>query len=459
MRSHRIASALLLAVAGTAPLMAGTYSQVLDRIRENVPTIPGNFQPVAIVHPPGYVQIGGAVVVPVCVRPGSQALEPSVSWSIEIWNALTPRYGNCRGCLTIEEVLGGTPQPGTLVDLPGTILHELGHCAMGLGHSNMDEIVGEEPRTYRTGTCDLVSDGCCGDPTSFSASMNAEEVLDSNGVRGDRTDEHRNACLFLPAALGQATEQSSKIPGASSGPPQDLCTWEAPFEDCQTPPPPHQCLVACCPEPPDCCPQCPGPQCPTVEMQVQNVSWYRRADNDPFKIDDPPTPIDRNTFTRSLTFLPAGSSFAANANRVVGEQMGYQKNQNLMYSQAAVGSKVLGLNADDVNMVKMGMTGEDRLVGGGDDYTLQLQLVPDCAQATVEVYFDATVAELAVCRSWLEIAFPQPGVVIHYRKVHAPALTKLEIGVSPTEPWDYSIVVFFAGFETGTTLEWSSTSP
>lgn len=97
MRSHRIAFALLAAVVGTTPLTAGTYSQVLDRIRENDPTIPGNFQPVAIVHPPGYLQAGGAVVVPICVRPGSEALGPSVNWSIEMWNALTPRYGSCRG--------------------------------------------------------------------------------------------------------------------------------------------------------------------------------------------------------------------------------------------------------------------------------------------------------------------------------------------------------------------------
>lgn len=71
--------------------------------------------------------------------------------------------------MTVEEVLGGTPSPGTMVDLPGTILHELGHCAMGLGHSNMEEVVGDDARSYRTGMCDLVSDGCCGDPTSFSA--------------------------------------------------------------------------------------------------------------------------------------------------------------------------------------------------------------------------------------------------------------------------------------------------
>lgn len=111
MRSKRVAFSLLVIVAGggTCPLLAGTYSQVLERIRENDPTIPGNFQPVAIVHPPGYVQAGGAIVVPVCVRPGSEALVPSVNWSIETWNALVPRCGNCRGCLGIEEMIAGTP--------------------------------------------------------------------------------------------------------------------------------------------------------------------------------------------------------------------------------------------------------------------------------------------------------------------------------------------------------------
>jgi hypothetical protein len=285
--------------------------------------------------------------------------------------------------------------------------------------------------------------------------MNADEVLDSNGVRGDRTDEHQNACPFLPKAPGSIVEQRSDIPGVLSEPPQELCSWDAHFVDCPTPPPPHQCRVACCPDPPDCCPQSPTP----VEMQVQNVSWYRRADNDPFRIDDPPTPIDRLTFTRSLSFLPTSSNFAANANRVVGEQMGYQQNQNLMYSHTNLGAKALGLNADDVNMVKMGMTGENRELGGGDDYTLELQLVPDCAQAVIEIFFDAAAADLAVCRSSLEIAFPQPGIVIHYRKVHDSMHAKLEIGVRPTEPWDYSVVFFFSGFETGNTSEWTVASP
>lgn len=131
MRSKRVAFSLLVVVAVgcTHPLLAGTYSQVLERIRENDPTFAGNFQPVAMEHPPGQVRAGGAVVVRICVRPGSEALVPSVNWPIETWDALVPRYGNCRGCLTIEERIAGTPQPGTLVDLRGTILHELGHCA------------------------------------------------------------------------------------------------------------------------------------------------------------------------------------------------------------------------------------------------------------------------------------------------------------------------------------------
>lgn len=88
----------------------------------------------AIVHPYGYTGDPGPISVTVCIEPGSEALLPSLGTAIQVWNNLIATVGNCSGpCLTYGE----TPATGDKVALD-TLLHELGHCALGLGHVNLE---------------------------------------------------------------------------------------------------------------------------------------------------------------------------------------------------------------------------------------------------------------------------------------------------------------------------------
>ncbi len=87
-----------------------------------------------IVHPVGYTSagIGGEIEIPICIRPGDAPfIRPAVEYAIDVWNALTPTTGNCINCSTAEE----PPQSGLQV-MRTTAVHELGHCAMALEHSN-----------------------------------------------------------------------------------------------------------------------------------------------------------------------------------------------------------------------------------------------------------------------------------------------------------------------------------
>lgn len=95
--------------------------------------------PFIIVHPIGYTGTGGTVEIDVCIKPDATTrTTPAVVEAIDIWNAFTSTTGNCEECRTAEET-GPTGDPFIL---SATILHELGHCAMGLGHSNYTDLTG-----------------------------------------------------------------------------------------------------------------------------------------------------------------------------------------------------------------------------------------------------------------------------------------------------------------------------
>ncbi len=114
--------------------------------------------PFIIHHTPGYVGAGGLLTVGVCLEPGSAALASTLDWALKTWNERRPMKNNCEGpaeaCLMADAAsclptnippctCGQTPFPvDTYPCLPwvfnaGSILvHELGHCAFGLGHNN-----------------------------------------------------------------------------------------------------------------------------------------------------------------------------------------------------------------------------------------------------------------------------------------------------------------------------------
>ncbi|MEO8275141.1 MAG: hypothetical protein ABI639_02920 [Thermoanaerobaculia bacterium] len=423
-----------LAAAMTSDLSAGTYFEI-DRFTRRLPSTDPNYvPPFAIVHPVGYLQAGGAIEIGICVEAGSEGLLLPLLSAVETWNELKARYGNCFDCWTSNE-----PAPSGKASLQWVVLHELGHCAMGLGHSNLVELdVSEDGGLYndakywRTGVCDLDGPSGCGQLTSLAASVNATNVSQGSAP-GDRTDIHNNACPFIPAFQELELPRLAALQGSGS--------------------------TACTP----CCPPCPGPNCPIQPMQVQSVSWFRRSDNDPVLIDS--TTIQQASFSRSLTVLPTGSNYAASANEFVASSLQHPGTQSLMYSKIGSGTRLSGLVAEDVNMIRFAMTGADRIAATADDYSVHLSLELDCANAEVELAFvpsGPAPPPVGFCKAAIVESFLQPGAVLHYTMAPPSSSPRIrvEIRADPAGTfYDRSATIFWSAFETGNFLEWSATEP
>lgn len=341
--------------------------------------------PFGITHPLGYTGSETLLEVKVCVEMEDAKLEPAVLRAISLWESLTPSAGNCEVCVTWEEE---EPAHGVHFAYP-TVLHELGHCAMGLDH--VDRLWDEN------------ADGIF-ENTSFT--LSAEAILaagaldpGTDGVRGSKDDFH----LGLGGG-GQPAE---------------------------------------------------------------SVSWFRRADNDPF-IVDPATDIDSASYSRSLSKLPGPEHrWGASGNRVVGELLGYTDSQAVMYAGIGRNQFYSTLGADDVNMVKMGMTGEDLTANTPDDYTIDLVYIGDCSTAhDIRVYVGDTFGEgVAVCTlKEIDYSFDpgNPLLARHFSIVKALPATPLEIILNEDIPWvfeDPATVIFADGFESGDAGAWSAVFP
>ncbi|MCP4003163.1 MAG: hypothetical protein GY725_03100 [bacterium] len=100
-----------------------------------------------IAHPVGYTSagIGGEIEVPVCIRPGDTPfVQRAIDEAIVLWNGLTPTTGNCRDCASSEDT---EPIPGVSI-MATTAIHELGHCAVGLGHGNFRDPLTNEINNF-----------------------------------------------------------------------------------------------------------------------------------------------------------------------------------------------------------------------------------------------------------------------------------------------------------------------
>jgi len=205
-------------------------------------------------------------------------------------------------------------------------------------------------------------------------------------------------------------------------------------------------------------------------MIPESVHWFRIADNNPFVIDA--TVIDSDTFSRSVAAnLPAGHSWAANANRRAGEELGVQSTQSVMYGLQVEGELKTSLTADDVNMVKMAFTGVDLQAGTADDYSVNLQFVGSCDGADVLITLGETVtpATLAQCRAGVDFSFPQNPLLARHLSIVPEFPGPLVITLNQNITWDTgqncglsrgnASCVFADGFETGDTAAWNQTVP
>ncbi|MEM7481736.1 MAG: hypothetical protein AAF481_11225 [Acidobacteriota bacterium] len=85
-----------------------------------------------MTHPLGYDGSPDGIRLNICLAKGSEAFSSALARAIATWNALVPTTGNCSGtgCSVGEE----TPPAATQMDAESVLLHELGHCALGLEH-------------------------------------------------------------------------------------------------------------------------------------------------------------------------------------------------------------------------------------------------------------------------------------------------------------------------------------
>lgn len=396
-KSKSILIYFLLVSSPQAPVQSGVFFGTVDCNPNSVPAsssfcIQGMTRdgkivtPFAIVHPIGYNGSGGSIEIKICVStaldPNSTRLTASTQRAIEIWNALAAETGQCENCFLAEDT--GRPEAPLPFHATTAILHELGHCAMGLDHPNLIFDPPGDPEGRTT--------------TSFTMSYGGLSESISAGPDG--------------------------IPGS--------------FDDTQL---------------------APG------GLPPRSVHWFRMADNNPVVIDD--ITIDENTYSRSTVQNLPPDQWPANANRNVAAAIGFSNTQTPMYSRTARTMQYKGLTADDVNMVRMGMTGADTTAGTTDDYSVTLSFVENCSDADVQVTLRKFLPvpgidpPIAACGAAVEHSFSQPNQLTaqHFSIVPIASLGYLLVALNSEMPWDFKVEVFANGFESGDTSDWTLVIP
>lgn len=113
-----------------------------------------------------------------------------------------------------------------------------------------------------------------------------------------------------------------------------------------------------------------------VRGDDQNLVWFRKSNNDPFTID---TVIDSTTYSRNLSDLPTGHSFAANADRAVSTLLGHGSTEAVMQQGTFYDETQRTLGHDDVATLRYAGSGlnESAVVtnnpGTKDNYTIALE--------------------------------------------------------------------------------------
>lgn len=129
-----------------------------------------------------------------------------------------------------------------------------------------------------------------------------------------------------------------------------------------------------------------------------NLHWFRRLDNNPFLSLNEPSSGTMSRFTEDL---PAGSAFAANADRSVGAALGFPNSEAVMQQGSFSDEDQRELLADDVDTLRLARAGLDRVANTADDYTVTLTyggLKPaGDAGCDVSLDFDDTQTGFAVC--------------------------------------------------------------
>lgn len=115
-----------------------------------------------------------------------------------------------------------------------------------------------------------------------------------------------------------------------------------------------------------------------------NLHWFNTGINNPFVLT---TPVDASSYSRDLADLPGGDNFPANADRTVGNALGFPNSEAVMQQGAFFDEDQRQLGVDDVATLGLGMAGIDRTAGTGDDYIPVLEYggVASGCDITIEV--------------------------------------------------------------------------
>jgi hypothetical protein len=100
-----------------------------------------------------------------------------------------------------------------------------------------------------------------------------------------------------------------------------------------------------------------------------NLHWFRMTNNNPFTLG---ATVDSSTYARDLASLPAGHSFAANADRAVAALLGVPGTEAVMQQGTYYDEAQRTLGHDDVATLRYAQSGINESAGNQDDYTINL---------------------------------------------------------------------------------------
>ncbi len=143
-----------------------------------------------------------------------------------------------------------------------------------------------------------------------------------------------------------------------------------------------------------------------------NLHWFRKNNNNPFSIA---TTVDTTTYSRDLSDLPPGNAFATNADRKVAALFGIQNTESVMQQGAHSGEAQRTLAADDVAMLRLAMSGLDRVTGTADDYSFKLEFIGFTDAADIVFSFDDNRTSFSISEIMAEPINPSHFVVAQGR--------------------------------------------
>lgn len=170
-----------------------------------------------------------------------------------------------------------------------------------------------------------------------------------------------------------------------------------------------------------------------------NLHWFNRNVNNPY-VASPP--YDSSNYSVLLSDLPVGDSFPANADILVGNDLGFQNSEAVMQQGSRTDEDQRRLGVDDVSTIRLGMSGIDVTEGTADDYTLNLTYGGIAAGCDINIKHH-DISSFAFCSTGG--AFIGGGVGTHLRITTA----SIEIDSSPN--WFFNTqtndLIFANGFE------------